>query len=208
MQNNNLTVVGTLHDVTTYLTFEKPSHTLYKATLSILRLSGKVDDIPCLIDDVRVPIGNIDLSGTYIVDGELRTRREVSDGKRHNRVYIHITAVTPYIKGMVPESLNDTTNKVCITGQLCTKPTLIEKNNGNQVSTVIVRVDGRRNRSYYIPCMLRGDNAVNIAKLQKHDTVTIRGRIQQREYIKPVGDYVIHGVAYEICVQEYKVICE
>lgn len=210
MQNNNLTVLGTLHDITVHQTFDTPAHTLYKATLSTTRLSGKVDNIPCLVDDIRVPVGDIDPSATYIVDGEIRTRREVTaDGVRHNRVYIHVTAVTPYNKGLIPESINITTNKVSIVGQLCDKPAYCEKNNGRRVSTVIVRVDGREGRRYYIPCVLWGDNAVSVAKMHKHDTVAVQGRVQQREYTKPVGDGgVQYGIAYELSVQEYRVICK
>lgn len=208
MQNNNLTIIGTLNNITAYREFDTPEHTLYKGTVSTTRLSGKVDEIPCLIDDIRVPVEALDLTATYIVDGELRTRLEVSDDKRHNRVYIHITAVTPYLKGLVPDTLNITTNKVCITGKLCSVPDYCEKNSGHRVSTVIVRVEGRQNRRYYIPCVLWGDNATSISKLNKYDQVIIRGRIQQREYIKADGDKFQHGIAYELSVQEYKVICE
>lgn len=208
MQNNNLTVVGTLHDFIVYKTFDTPTHTLYKATVSTTRLSGKVDNIPCLVDDIRVPVGDIEPTATYIVDGEVRTRREVSDGKRHNRVYIHVTAVTPYVKGLVPDTLNVTTNTVTITGKLCDTPAYCEKNNGRRVSTVIVRVDGKQDRHYYIPCVLWGDDAVSIAKMHKYDRVIVHGRIQQREYTKPVGDGFQLGIAYELSVQGYQVICE
>ena len=208
MQNNNLTIIGTLNNITAYREFDTPKHTLYKGTVSTTRLSGKVDEIPCLIDDIRVPVEALDLTATYIVDGELRTRLEVSDDKRHNRVYVHITAVTPYLRGLVPDTLNVTTNKVCITGRLCSTPDYCEKSNGRRVSTVIVRVEGRQDRHYYIPCVLWGENAVSISKLHKYDQVTIRGRIQQRDYVKADGDKFQHGIAYELSVQEYKVVCE
>lgn len=206
MRNNKLTIVGTISNIAEYDTVGTPAHTLYKMTVTSIRLSGKPDTLPCLVDGERVPVAYLQEHVPYVIDGQVRTRREVTeDGVRHNRVYISVECVTPLMADG-----NKNTNSVHIIGTLCDKPAYCVKNDQRRVSTVIVRVKGHGTRSYFIPCVMWGNTASMSKTLTKGECVSISGRLQAREYFKPLANGDIYrGLAYELSVQQCEVVqCE
>lgn len=203
---DTLTITGTLHDIKLAKSCVEPAHRLYTATLQTVRKSSKVDHLPCLLDDARIPVDILDDHTPYIIEGEVRTRAEYGEDRRHNRVYIWVTAVMPQVG-----EVDSTVNVVSIRGALCGKPVYTDKTDGRRVSTVIVRVPAQGPRAYYVPCVLWGQQAVDIAKHDRSHRVLIMGRLQERAYFKRLSDgSTIPGTAYELSVQTYKEepVCE
>lgn len=203
---DTLTITGTLHDISLAKSWADPAHRLYSATLQTVRKSNKVDHLPCLLDDVHIPVDVLDDHTPYIIEGEVRTRAEYGEDRRHNRVYIWVTAVMPQVG-----EVDNTVNSVSIRGALCGKPVYADKADGRRVSTVIVRVPAQGPRGYYVPCVLWGQQAVDIAKHDRGHKVHITGRLQERAYSKKLSDgSTAYGTAYELSVQtcEEDRLCE
>lgn len=157
----------------------------YRATLAVMRLSGMVDFIP-----VTIPYDAISYSGMLSVDpittpvrvdGEIRTYRVMIDGmkKRITTVYAHsITICKP----------EDEYNMVELHGTLRREPIYRQTPLGREITDLMIEVQRPHGKRDHIPCIVWGRKARYARHLHAGDKLTVKGRIQSRDYKKVLED--------------------
>ena len=187
--NNQIILRGTLSALPKF-SHENHGRRFYRFMLEVPRLSGTVDILPIVAED-RV-LDKMDLSGGEMltVTGQIRTHNSRSDGSR--RLLIYVFAF--HIDTEDGEPIND----VILEGLICKEPVYRRTPLGREICDVMLAVPRGFHRADYLPCILWGKTAQEIAQLSIRDGVRITGRLQSRIYNKVTEDGVQERTAYEI----------
>lgn len=178
---------------------QKPSfsHTFcgkdfYKFFISVKRLSGTCDVLPCIAKKELVEQITEDFCEVY---GEVRTRTV----DKHIYLTVFVNEVSDF---------TEYKNDVKISGLLCREATYRKTPLGREISDFNMIVN--RENSYkkdYIPCVSWGDNALKTVCVEPRDKIGIYGRFQSREYVKidENGSREIK-TAYEVSCSNIKIL--
>lgn len=113
----------------------------------------------------------------------------------NGKLYVNVAATTVIYNPMEPAGINE----VYLSGELCSDPKVRQTPQGKTISNVILRIRNSATENYYIPIILWGDDAYKVAQMKAHDTITIKGRFQSREYNKRISDTEVRVMtAYEV----------
>ncbi len=189
----NLILAGVIH---TAPEFSHKSHDLnfVKFKLGIERLSGVTDCITVLAKEELVDSLNIRQGDFIKINGELRSFNNKSGiGNR-----LIITAFAYEINPCVKEYQNE----IHLSGTLCKDAISRKTPLGREICDLMLAVNRKYNRTDYIPCILWGSNAIRASVLTTGCDISIRGRIQSREYIKTIGDISETKTTYEVSAAE------
>lgn len=179
----------------------------YKTRLIVKRLSGNEDFVPIVVPESLL-IGELEnpIKGKYVeVCGHLKTRNNIwEDGSSHLELFV-------YVKWLqIDENINtqDNTNIVVFAGRICRPPVFRITPFGRQITDLMVAIyNEKSSKSYYIPCIVWGDNAWFARDLQVGDKVELSGRLQSREYFKKLSEGNVAGeyrTAYEFSTARIK----
>ena len=162
----------------------------YRFTLEVARLSGAVDLLPVVAED-RI-INEFDLSGGCMltVTGQMRTHNVRENGMRHLLIFV-------FANQIVCED-GEPINEVILEGPLCKEPTYRRTPVGREICDVMLAVPRAFRRADYLPCILWGRTAYEIAQCHTRDCIRINGRLQSRIYTKVTEDGPQERTAYEI----------
>lgn len=162
----------------------------YRFTLEVARLSGAVDLLPVVAED-RI-INEFDLSGGCMltVTGQMRTHNIRENGMRHLLIFV-------FANQIVCED-GEPINEVILEGPLCKEPTYRRTPLGREICDVMLAVPRAFRRADYLPCILWGRTAYEIAQCHTRDCIRINGRLQSRIYTKVTEDGPQERTAYEI----------
>ena len=162
----------------------------YRFTLEVARLSGAVDLLPVVAED-RI-INEFDLSGGCMltVTGQMRTHNVRENGMRHLLIFV-------FANQIVCED-GEPINEVILEGPLCKEPTYRRTPLGREICDVMLAVPRAFRRADYLPCILWGRTAYEIAQCHTRDCIRINGRLQSRIYTKVTEDGPQERTAYEI----------
>ena len=162
----------------------------YRFTLAVPRLSGTVDYLPIVADAVLLE--QLDLSGGDMlrVEGQIRSHNLRENGKRKLLIFVFASAI-------VCEE-GDPINDVLLSGSLCREPVYRRTPLGREICDVMLAVPRAFNRADYLPCILWGRTAQEIAACHTSDRIRICGRLQSRSYTKLTDDGPETRIAYEI----------
>ena len=187
--NNQITLRGTLENLPEY-SHENHGRRFFRFFLEVPRLSGTVDRLPIVAEE-RI-LNEMDLSGGEMltVIGQVRTHNSRSDGIR--RLLIFVYAMN--IEAEDGEPIND----VQLDGLICKGPVYRRTPLGREICDVMLAVPRGFKRADYIPCILWGRTAQEIAQLNIRDGVHLVGRLQSRIYTKVTEEGVQERTAYEI----------
>ena len=200
-ENNKVTVVGVVAEKLTFdhMTF---SEAFYRTKVAVLRQSGYVDEIPCMISERLVDVTG-DLTGTAIkVSGQFRSFNQ-SEGDRRKLVLFVFAQDVEF-----PEEQEECTanNSVFLDGYLCKAPTHRKTPLGREVSDLLVAVNRPYGKTDYIPAIVWGRSAALAGKQEVGARVLVWGRVQSRTYNKLVDkDTYDTRTAYEISVSKFEV---
>lgn len=169
---------------------ENHGRRFYRFTLEIPRLSGTVDTLPVVAEE-RL-LNELDLSGGQMiaVTGQIRSHNVRVDGIR--RLLIFVFALT------VTAEDGDPQNDVMLEGPLCREPTYRRTPLGREICDVMLAVPRSFHRADYLPCILWGRTAQEIATCHTRDQIRICGRLQSRSYTKLTESGPEQRIAYEI----------
>lgn len=186
---NIISLRGELED---YPCFSHENHgkQFYRFTLAVPRLSGTVDHLPIIAED-RL-LNSLDLSGGSMlaVTGQIRSHNVRVDGIR--RLLIFVFALTVNVED------GDPVNDVMLEGPLCREPTYRRTPLGREICDVMLAVPRSFHRADYLPCILWGRTAQEIATCHTREQIRICGRLQSRAYTKLTDTGPEERVAYEI----------
>jgi len=173
----------------------------YKTRVIVKRLSGNEDFVPIVVPESLL-IGELEnpIKGKYVeVYGHLKTRNSMGeDGRFHLEIFVYVK----WLQINENISTQDTTNIVVFEGRICKRPVFRITPFGRRITDFMVAIyNEKSSKSYYIPCIVWGDNAWFARDLQVGDKVELSGRLQSREYFKKLSEGNVAGeyrTAYEI----------
>lgn len=173
----NSICIGGYVDEKPIFSHECMGENFYEFYISTERISGVKDLIKCIVPEVFVT--RIEIGNNYII-GEIRTRNvREENGRLETMVFVN---------GFYEPDGEDF-NAVEIAGFVCKKPIYRETPLGRQICDLALAVNrNNSNRSDYIYCIAWGRNAIMASELKVGMEVSLRGRLQSREYTKMLDD--------------------
>ena len=186
---NQISLRGQLVELPVY-SHENHGKHFYRLFLSVPRLSGNVDTLPIIVSEAI--LNQIDLSGgsQLTVTGQIRSHNIRTDGVRHLMIFVFATSIT----AEDGEPLND----VVLEGPLCKDPTYRRTPLGREICDIMLAVPRAFHRADYLPCILWGRTAQEVAACRTRDWIRVCGRLQSRNYTKITENGSTQRTAYEI----------
>ena len=89
-------------------------------------------------------------------------------------------------------------NDVLLEGPICKEPIYRKTPLGRQICDVMLAVPRHFRRADYLPCILWGRTAQEIAGCHIRECIRIRGRLQSRAYTKITEEGSLDRIAYEV----------
>lgn len=162
----------------------------FRFTLEVPRLSGTVDQLPIIAEE-RL-LNELDLTGGTMlaVTGQIRSHNVRVDGIRRLLIFVFALSVTA--------EDGDPVNDVMLEGPLCREPTYRRTPLGREICDVMLAVPRSFHRADYLPCILWGRTAQQIAACHTREQIRVCGRLQSRSYTKLTDEGPKQRIAYEI----------
>ena len=179
---------------------ENHGRKFYRFTLEVARLSGAVDLLPVVAEE-RI-LNEMDLTGGCMltVTGQIRTHNIRENGVRHLLIFVFASQI-------ICED-GDPINEVIVGGPLCKEPTYRRTPLGREICDVMLAVPRSYLRADYLPCILWGRTAYEIARCHTRDRIRIEGRLQSRIYTKITEAGPQERTAYEISALSAEILEE
>lgn len=196
---NTITLRGTLCQLPTY-SHENHGRHFWRFTLEVPRLSGALDLLPVVAEESLVM--DIDPSGGQMltVTGQVRSHNQRSDTGRHLLIFVFASTI-------VAED-GPAINEVTVEGPLCKEPTYRRTPLGREICDAMLAVPRAFHRADYLPCILWGRTAQQVAACHTRDRIRIYGRLQSRIYTKLTEEGAFERTAYEISALQAQVVEE
>ena len=194
---NYITVRGSLLGLPQY-SHENHGRHFLRFTLEVPRLSGTTDLLPVVAEESL--LNNLDpTAGEMItVTGQIRSHNLRTDGIRRLMIFIFAAAIT------VEDG--DPINDVILEGPLCREPTFRRTPLGREICDAMLAVPRAFHRADYLPCILWGRTAQEVAACHTSDRIRIYGRLQSRNYTKLTENGSEERTAYEISALSAEVL--
>ena len=194
---NSITVRGSLQGLPHY-SHENHGRRFYRFFLEVPRLSGAVDILPVIAGESLV--GELDpTAGEMLaVTGQIRSHNLRADGVRRLMIFIFADTIT----AEDGEPIND----VILEGPLCREPTFRRTPLGREICDAMLAVPRAFRRADYLPCILWGRTAQEVAACHTRDRIRIYGRLQSRIYTKLTEEGPQERTAYEISALSAEVL--
>ena len=186
---NTITLRGSLQALPKF-SHENHGKRFYRFFLEVPRLSGTIDTLPIITDEWL--LNKIDLTGGEMltITGQIRSHNNRVDGIRHLLIFVFAESITA--------EDGEGINEVIIEGPLCREPTYRRTPLGREICDVMLAVPRAFHRADYLPCILWGRTAQEVAACHTRDSIRICGRLQSRIYTKQTDHGSEDRVAYEI----------
>lgn len=184
--NNNVLLVGDVEDYAKPL-YEGKQKTYFTFNLKIKRKSGAEDIIPIIADHTGLMPGQ-----NVIIKGIYESFNQTEDGKRKLILKVFAKSI----------SLNTDEekykNQIEIYGTICKQPIIrVTPLTGKSIADIMLAVNRNGRNSDYLPCIVWGQMTKIVETLKVGDKITLKGRIQSREYQKDEQT----KIAYEVSGQ-------
>ena len=201
-ENNKVIIAGTVISEPEF-SHEVYEEVFYTFMLEVLRLSEVKDRIKVTISEKFLAGMKIAVGDAVMIKGQFRSYNNFSNVG--NRLIL-----TVFVKDIERlESLNegDDSNYIYLNGYICKQPVYRTTPFGREISDILLAVNRSYNKSDYIPCIAWGRNAKYAENLKVGDNVTVKGRIQSREYQKKISDDEVENkTAYERSVSKLELV--
>lgn len=189
--SNSAQILGSIADAPVF------SHSIYGENfytfeLYSMRLSGRIDRIPCLAAERNLQ--KIDFSTEQLYCGQLRSYNKLVDGV--NRLDLRL-----FVRDILPDGAEPTQNAVSLEGYVCKAPAYRRTPFGREITDMLIAVNRAYHKSDYLPVIAWGKNARAARDFAVGDRLRLLGRLQSREYEKILEDGTqIRRTAYEVSV--------
>ena len=189
LSTNTITLRGSLESLPQF-SHENHGLRFFRFVLEVPRLSGAVDLLPVVAEE-RL-LAELDPCGGEMltVTGQIRSHNQRTDGIRRLLIFVFASAIV----AEDGEPIND----VVLEGPLCRDPIYRRTPLGREICDVMLAVPRPFRRADYLPCILWGRTAQEVAQCHVRDRIRIYGRLQSRVYTKLTDNGPIDRTAYEI----------
>ncbi len=169
---------------------ENHGRRFFRFFLRVPRLSGAEDVLPVIAQENLLAALDPSGGGMLCVRGQIRSHNLRENGRRHLLVFVF--ALSLEADDGAPA------NEVRLQGALCRQPNLRRTPLGREICDVMLAVPRAYRRADYLPCILWGRTAQELAACRTGDVVAIQGRLQSRVYTKQTEEGSAQRTAYEI----------
>ena len=176
---------------------ENHGRRFYRFFLDAPRLSGTVDTLQIIAAQEILERTTLDGEVIQVV-GQVRSFNNRSDTGR--KLVISVYAEDISLCDDEPE------NAVEITGTICKAPVYRKTPLGREICDVMLAVNRSYHRSDYLPVILWGRTAKEVAPLPVGSVLNITGRLQSREYLKVLESGTERRTAYEISAMSAEIL--
>ena len=182
------------------LSHENHRKRFFRFLVSVPRLSGTVDVLPVIADEQI--LNTMDLSAGHMLEiqGQIRSHNLKENGQRRLLIFVFAAAIT--VTDGAPA------NQVLLQGPLCRIPNLRRTPLGREICDVMMAVPRHFHRADYLPCILWGRSAQEVASCATGDIVRIEGRLQSRVYTKQTEAGAEERTAYEVSALTAEILQE
>ena len=140
------------------------------------------------------------------LEGNLRTYSQKLEDKNKVSLYVYTYFDIPDLDEYEDLKEKETFNYVELDGFICKKSEARKTKNGKDIIDFIIANNletSTKMLNCYIPSVTWGKNAKKVNEMKIGDKITVKGRLQSREYKKYISDteYEIR-VAYELSIAE------
>lgn len=186
---NQITLRGSLLALPEF-SHENHGRRFFRFFLEVPRLSGTVDILPVIAEDVLLDC--IDLTGGEMltVIGQIRSHNVSSEERRRLLIFV--------FAGSITAEDGEPLNEVVLEGPICREPTYRRTPLGREICDVMLAVPRAFRRADYLPCILWGRTAQDGSRCHTRDRIRICGRLQSRIYTKLTEGGAEERTAYEI----------
>ena len=196
---NEITLRGTLQSLPQF-SHENHGKQFYRFMLEVPRLSGTVDMLPVVAEQTLIEQLDPTAGEMITVTGQVRSHNQRTDGVRHLLIFVFASSV-------VVED-GEPVNDVILEGPLCREPTFRLTPLGREICDVMLAVPRAFHRADYLPCILWGRVAQEVARCHTRDVISIHGRLQSRIYTKLTDEGLEERTAYEISALTAEIVEE
>ncbi len=175
---------------------ESHSNAFYIFPLEICRLSGVCDKLNILIREDLLSRCPIKVGSFVKIGAELRSFNKKTDSGNKLIVFA-------FVKEIEPSESELFENDLLLTGTVCKTPIYRKTPLGREICDIMLAINRRYGRSDYIPIIAWGKNAKDASAFATGDIVSLRGRVQSREYIKVIDGAEIPRTTYEVSVTSF-----
>lgn len=186
---NTVTLRGSLQALP-QLSHENHGKQFFRFCLEVPRLSGAVDTLPIIAEESILNTIDPTAGEMITVLGQIRSHNSREDGTRRLLIFV-------YAGSLIVED-GPPINEVTISGPLCKEPVYRRTPLGREICDVMLAVPRAFHRADYLPCILWGRTAREVADCHVRDHITICGRLQSRIYTKLKEDGPEERTAYEV----------
>ena len=172
------------------LSHENHGKRFFRFCLEVPRLSGAVDILPIIVEESILNTIDPTAGEKVTVLGQVRSHNSREDGTRRLLIFV-------YTGSLIIED-GPPINEVTISGPLCKEPVYRRTPLGREICDVMLAVPRAFHRADYLPCILWGRTAREVAECHVRDHITICGRLQCRIYTKLKEDGPEERTAYEV----------
>ena len=186
---NTVTLRGSLQALP-QLSHENHGKRFYRFCLEVPRLSGAVDILPVIAEETILNTIDPTAGEMITVVGQIRSHNNREAGIRRLLIFV-------YAGALIVED-GPPINDVTLCGPLCKEPVYRRTPLGREICDVMLAVPRAFHRADYLPCILWGRTAREVANCHVRDQITVCGRLQSRLYTKLTDEGPIERTAYEI----------
>ena len=171
------------------LSHENHGTRFYRFPLEVPRLSGTPDTLPVLLPEPL--LDTVQTEAPLRVQGQLRSFNNRSGVGNRLVLTVYAQAIQP--------GTGEPCNRILLSGALCKPPVFRRTPLGRSICDLMLAVSRRYGRADYLPVITWGQLAVQAARLQVGDALSLEGRVQSRTYRKVLEDGTAQErVAYEV----------
>ena len=186
---NAITLRGSLQQLPQF-SHENHGKRFYRFALEVPRLSGAVDVLPVIAEEQLVYSIDPTAGDMLTVTGQIRSHNQRTEGVRHLMIFV--------FAGTITAECGEPMNQVVLEGTLCRAPTYRRTPLGREICDVMLAVPRAFRRADYLPCILWGRTAQEVANCHTGEKLRLEGRLQSRIYTKMTDDGAIERTAYEV----------
>jgi len=205
-EKNEVCIVGIIEENFQY-SHRCYGQNFYKTRVMVKRLSGTVDFVPIVISETLKKQFFLGPEKGKIVQviGRFSSRDAMGkDGKKHLYLFLFAVGINVY-KSEECLDVDEEMNCIYLKGYICKPPVFRRTPLGREITDLVlaVRRPSNTGRADYIPCIAWGSNAKSTNQLKVGDLISLRGRIQSREYFKrysPDSEEGEFKTVYEVSV--------
>ncbi len=186
---NHIALTGCLASAPQY-SHSNHGRRFYSFYLEVTRLSGTVDRLQILAPEALLAATAAEEGDGLCIEGQIRSFNNRSGEGR--RLVISVLAE----QLSVCSAPHD--NSVSLQGIICKDPVYRRTPLGREICDIMLAVNRPYRRADYLPCILWGRCAQEVACYPVGTPLALTGRLQSREYIKVIDGTPEQRTAYEI----------